>query len=55
MKKLQLSVVLCIILISGSFCLTQMPQALAEEGSIATYELSFAQTTFDVAMPNNYP
>jgi len=38
---------------AGSFCLTQIPQTLADEGSIANYELSFPQTTFNVAMPNN--
>lgn len=53
MKKLQLTIVLCIILMSGSICLTQIPQTLADEGAIANYELSFAQTTFNVAMPNN--
>ncbi len=53
MNKLQLSVVLCVILVSGSFCLTQMPQTLADPGTIAKYELSFDQTTFNVAMPNN--
>jgi hypothetical protein len=53
MKKIQIIAILSIILMSGSICLTQIPQTLADEGSIATYELSFAQTTFNVAMPNN--
>ncbi len=53
MKKSQLSAILFMALIAGSFCLIGTPQASAVDGTTTNYQLSFLQTTFNVAMQNN--
>lgn len=40
-------------LIAGSFCLIVTPQASAVDGTTTNYQLSFLQSTFNVAMQNN--
>lgn len=53
MKKSQLFAILFITIIAGSFCLFRTPQASADAGAITNYQLSFLQSTINVAMPNN--